>query len=85
MNKIIKKKIFQAPEVIIGCKYDFKIDMWSLGCILAELWTGNVLFQNDSVQGLLSRVMGIVGSFPEWMFKEGRLVHNFFTREKLLY
>lgn len=30
--------------------------MWSLGCILAELLTGNVLFQNDSVQGLLARV-----------------------------
>jgi serine/threonine protein kinase len=30
--------------VIIGCKYDYKIDMWSLGCILAELWTGYVLF-----------------------------------------
>jgi len=31
--------------------------MWSLGCILAELWTGNVLFQNDTVQGLLARVI----------------------------
>ena len=39
-----------------GCKYNYKIDMWSLGCIIAELWTGNVLFQNDTVQGLLARV-----------------------------
>lgn len=59
--------------------------MWSLGCILAELWTGNVLFQNDSVQGLLARVIGIIGPFPERLFKEGKLVNNFFTKEKLLY
>ena len=35
--------------------YDYKIDIWSLGCIIAELWTGFVLFDNDSVQSLLSR------------------------------
>lgn len=59
--------------------------MWSLGCILAELYTGYVLFQNDSVQGLLARVLGIVGPVPEYMMKEGRLVSNFFTREGLIY
>ena len=35
---------YRAPEVILGCRYDYKIDMWSLGCILAELFTGYVLF-----------------------------------------
>lgn len=59
--------------------------MWSLGCILAELFTGYVLFQNDSVQGLLARVVGIIGPVPEYMMKEGRLVSNFFTREGLIY
>lgn len=59
--------------------------MWSLGCILAELYTGYVLFQNDSVQGLLARVIGIVGPIPEYMMKEGKLVSNFFTREGLIY
>ena len=59
--------------------------MWSLGCILAELYTGYVLFQNDSVQGLLSRVLGIIGPVPEYMMKEGRLVSSFFTREGLIY
>lgn len=34
---------------------------------------------------MLARVIGIIGPFPEWMMKEGRLVNNFFTREKLLY
>ena len=59
--------------------------MWSLGCILAELFTGYVLFQNDSIQGLLARVVGIIGPIPEYMMKEGRLVSNFFTREGLIY
>lgn len=52
---------------------------------MAELFTGYVLFQNDSVQGLLSRVIGIIGPVPEYMMKEGRLVSNFFTREGLIY
>ena len=48
-------------QVILGLPYDQQIDMWSLGCILAELWTGRVLFQNDSLATLLARVVGILG------------------------
>jgi serine/threonine protein kinase len=81
----VQSRSYRAPEVILGCRYDYKIDMWSLGCILAELLTGYVLFQNDSIQGLLARVVGIIGPIPEYMMKEGRLVSNFFTREGLIY
>lgn len=86
LSSYVQSRSYRAPEVIIGCKYDYKIDMWSLGCILSELWTGGVLFQNDTVQGLLARVIGIVGPFPEYMMNDGKLVGKFFTKqEKLLY
>ncbi|CAG9314423.1 unnamed protein product [Blepharisma stoltei] len=85
LSSYVQSRSYRAPEVIMGCTYDYRIDIWSLGCILAELWTGNVLFQNDSVQGLLARVVGIVGPFPDYMFKHGRHVGNYFTREKLIY
>ena len=85
LSSYVQSRSYRAPEVILGCRYDYKIDIWSLGCILAELYTGYVLFQNDSVQGLLSRVIGIIGPVPEYMMKEGRLVSNFFTREGLIY
>jgi dual specificity tyrosine-phosphorylation-regulated kinase 2/3/4 len=85
LSSYVQSRSYRAPEVILGCKYDYKIDIWSLGCILAELFTGYVLFQNDSVQGLLARVIGIVGPIPEYMMKEGKLVSNFFTREGLIY
>jgi serine/threonine protein kinase len=56
-----------APEVILGCAFDEKIDLWSLGCILAELFTGTVLFQNSSAATLLARIMGTLGNFPPSM------------------
>ena len=28
---------YRPPEIILSSDYDFKVDIWSLGCILAEL------------------------------------------------
>jgi len=84
LSSYIQSRSYRAPEVILGCKYDERIDIWSLGCIVAELWTGEVLFQNDCVQGLLARVMSIMGPFPEDMFK-GKLSKHFFTEDKIFF
>merc|ERR1719316_1800963 len=70
---------------MLGLPYDQKIDLWSLGCIIAELWTGYVLFQNDSVQSLLARIVGIIGSFPMDMMTRGRYVPQYFTQDGQLY
>lgn len=41
----VQSRSYRAPEVVLRCGYNHKIDIWSLGCILAELHTGSVLFQ----------------------------------------
>ena len=41
--------------MVLGLGYGQKIDLWSLGAILAELHTGYVLFQNDSLATMLAR------------------------------
>ena len=41
-------------EVMLGLPYDQKIDLWSLGCIIAELWTGHCCIWEDRIQALVS-------------------------------
>ncbi|KAH0451900.1 hypothetical protein IEQ34_019199 [Dendrobium chrysotoxum] len=81
----VQSRSYRAPEVILGLPYDKKIDIWSLGCILAELCTGNVLFQNDSPATLLARVIGIIGSIDQTMLAKGRDTYKYFTKNHMLY
>ncbi|XP_059300071.1 uncharacterized protein LOC132052514 [Lycium ferocissimum] len=81
----VQSRSYRAPEVILGLPYDKKIDIWSLGCILAELCTGNVLFQNDSPATLLARVIGITGPIDQEMLVKGRETYKHFTKNHMLY
>ncbi|KAG6401992.1 hypothetical protein SASPL_138860 [Salvia splendens] len=81
----VQSRSYRAPEVILGLQYGKKIDVWSLGCILAELCTGNVLFQNDSPATLLARVIGIIGSIEQGMLAKGRDTYKYFTKNHMLY
>lgn len=44
MYTYIQSRFYRSPEVILGCEFSCQIDMWSLGCILVELHTGEPLF-----------------------------------------
>ncbi|KAL2633889.1 hypothetical protein R1flu_005368 [Riccia fluitans] len=81
----VQSRSYRAPEVILGLPYNQKIDMWSLGCILAELCSGNVLFQNESLATLLARVVGILGPVDPEMLAKGRDTHKYFTKNDMLY
>lgn len=40
----IQSRFYRSPEVLLGIPYDLAIDMWSLGCMLVEMHTGEPLF-----------------------------------------
>ena len=44
MFHYIQSRFYRSPEVLLGIPYDLAIDMWSLGCILVEMHTGEPLF-----------------------------------------
>ncbi|RCI06177.1 hypothetical protein CU098_013606 [Rhizopus stolonifer] len=60
----IQSRFYRAPEVILGLSYNTAIDMWSLGCIVAELHTGVPLFPGKSEQEQLACIMEVLGT-PE--------------------
>lgn len=75
----VQSRSYRAPEVILGLPYDNKIDIWSLGCIIAELYTGNLLFDNSSVSALLASAVAILGPIPEKILKYGSSVPKYFA------
>ncbi|TKS81554.1 Dual specificity tyrosine-phosphorylation-regulated kinase 1B [Collichthys lucidus] len=44
----IQSRFYRSPEVLLGMPYDLAIDMWSLGCILVEMHTGEPLFSGSN-------------------------------------
>ena len=84
-SSYIQSRSYRAPEVILGLPYDGKIDIWSLGCVVAELYTNEVTFQNDSELSMLSRIEAICGPFPRHMINKGRNCHRIFTDSGLIY
>lgn len=57
----IQSRFYRAPEVILGGKYGMAIDMWSFGCILAELLTGYPLFPGEDEGDQLACMMEVIG------------------------
>ena len=59
MYTYIQSRFYRSPEVILGLPYDVGIDMWSFGCILAELYTGYPLFPGENEVEQLACIMEI--------------------------
>jgi dual specificity tyrosine-phosphorylation-regulated kinase 2/3/4 len=57
----IQSRFYRSPEVILGMSYGMPIDMWSLGCILAELYTGYPIFPGENEQEQLACIMEVFG------------------------
>ena len=54
------------------------IDMWSFGCIIAELYTGYPIFPGESEIDQLAYIMEICGAPPQEVLKLSTRKHLFF-------
>ena len=53
---------YRPPEVLLGSrKYRGEIDMWSVGCIMAELILGKPLFIGQNEEGQISAIFSVLG------------------------
>lgn len=74
----LQSRFYRAPEIILGLSYGTPIDMWSLGCIVAELLTGTPLFEGDDQYDQLACIMEVMGVPPMRMIMSAKLRDMFF-------
>ncbi|KAJ8663678.1 hypothetical protein O0I10_000926 [Lichtheimia ornata] len=77
----IQSRFYRAPEVILGIAYGTPIDMWSLGCIIAELYTGIPIFPGESEQDQLACIMEIIGVPPRYLIEQSSRRKVFFDSQ----
>lgn len=59
----ICSRYYRAPELIFGnMDYDASIDIWSLGCLIAEMVIGKPLFQGESTVDQLLQIIKVLGT-----------------------
>ncbi|XP_059636930.1 cell division control protein 2 homolog 2-like isoform X2 [Cornus florida] len=52
---------YKAPELLLGANYSTPVDMWSVGCIFAEMVTGQPLFQAHTEFNVLMEIFRMFG------------------------
>ncbi|XP_076003157.1 homeodomain-interacting protein kinase 3 isoform X1 [Genypterus blacodes] len=77
----LQSRYYRAPEIILGLPFCEAIDMWSLGCVIAELFLGWPLYpgalEYDQIR-YISQTQGLPG---EHLLNAGTKTTRFFCRE----
>eukprot|EP01087_Luapelamoeba_hula_P010710 TRINITY_DN2843_c0_g1_i1.p1 TRINITY_DN2843_c0_g1~~TRINITY_DN2843_c0_g1_i1.p1 ORF type:complete len:1205 (+),score=187.13 TRINITY_DN2843_c0_g1_i1:310-3924(+) len=76
----IQSRFYRSPEVIIGHPYTAAIDMWSLGCMTAELFLGLPLFPGHNEYNQLVRMLEMLGELPESILALGKFSTKFYNK-----
>ncbi|KAF5945177.1 hypothetical protein HYC85_015405 [Camellia sinensis] len=83
-NYIISTRHYRAPEVILGLGWSYPSDLWSVGCILMELCSGEALFQTHENLEHLAMMERVLGPIPQHMLKRvDRHAEKYVRRSRL--
>ncbi|SBO19514.1 mitogen-activated protein kinase 1, putative [Plasmodium knowlesi strain H] len=62
LTDYVATRWYRAPEILLGStNYTEGVDMWSLGCIMAELLLGRPLFRGNSTMNQLEKIIQLIG------------------------
>ena len=86
-STIIQTRQYRSPEVLLGINYNESSDIWSLGCMIFELATGDFLFEprkgetyskNDDH---LAQIIELVGKMPKNFALSGSYSLKYFNKK----
>ncbi|KAM0953609.1 putative dual-specificity kinase CMGC-CLK family [Dioscorea sansibarensis] len=78
---VVSTRHYRAPEIILGLGWNYPCDMWSIGCILVELCSGEALFQTHENLEHLAMMERVLGPLPQHMVSRAdRHAEKYFRR-----
>lgn len=87
IDEELQTRYYRAPEVILGMNVNEKIDIWSIGCIVFELFTGNIMFDPDKDDTYtrdfhhLYLIEELIGKIPKNVARKSPRVKEFFNKK----
>ncbi|XP_058497968.1 homeodomain-interacting protein kinase 1 isoform X2 [Solea solea] len=76
----LQSRYYRAPEIILGLPFCEAIDMWSLGCVIAELFLGWPLYPGASEYDQIRYISQTQGLPAEYLLSAGTKTCRFFNR-----
>uniref|UniRef100_A0A8C1PQW3 non-specific serine/threonine protein kinase n=1 Tax=Cyprinus carpio TaxID=7962 RepID=A0A8C1PQW3_CYPCA len=76
----LQSRYYRAPEIILGLPFCEAIDMWSLGCVIAELFLGWPLYPGASEYDQIRYISQTQGLPPEYLLSAGTKTNRFFKK-----
>jgi serine/threonine protein kinase len=76
----IQSRFYRSPEVLIGLTYDSAIDLWSLGCVAAELFLGLPILPGVHEHDQVGRICEMIADLPDWMLDQGSKSSKYFVK-----
>lgn len=89
-SSVVSTRHYRAPEIILNLGWSFPCDIWSIGCILVEFYTGDALFQTHDNLEHLAMMEAVVGQkidkhlVTEVNKKKSNAASQYFNRQKRL-
>eukprot|EP00055_Hartaetosiga_balthica_P014749 m.82895 g.82895 ORF g.82895 m.82895 type:complete len:448 (+) comp8679_c1_seq1:64-1407(+) len=80
MYSYIQSRFYRSPEVLLGLPYSQAIDMWSFGCIMFELHTGDPIFNGASQRDQVYKITEVLHNPPKHMLERGTTSATFFNK-----
>ncbi|XP_050410933.1 homeodomain-interacting protein kinase 2 isoform X1 [Patella vulgata] len=77
----LQSRYYRAPEILLGLPFCEAIDMWSLGCVIAELFLGWPLYPGSSEYDQIRYISQTQGLPAEHMLSSATKTSRFFMRD----
>ncbi|KAI1203127.1 kinase domain protein [Nemania serpens] len=84
----VQPNAYRSPEVTLKASWDYKIDIWSVGCMIWDIYEGRQLFRGIDPEhhayrrrAHLAEIIALLGPPPTDLLARGNLTSKFFSQE----